>query len=52
MLKGKLQGFIGDQVVVLEEGDSIYFDSSIPHRWDNMGEGEMKAIWAITPPSF
>ena len=40
------------QVVVLEEGDSIYFDSSIPHRWDNMGEGEMKAIWAITPLLF
>ncbi|HEA69102.1 MAG TPA: cupin domain-containing protein [Desulfobacterales bacterium] len=52
ILKGKLKGFIGDQVVVLEEGDSIYFDSSIPHRWESVGEGEMKAIWAITPPSF
>ncbi len=52
ILKGKLKGFIGDEVVVLEEGDSIYFDSSIPHRWESVGEGEMKAIWAITPPSF
>lgn len=52
ILKGKLKGFIGDQVVVLEEGDSIYFDSSIPHRWESIGECEAKAIWAITPPSF
>jgi len=52
ILKGTLMGFIGDEVVVLEEGDSIYFDSSIPHRWESLGEGEMKAIWAITPPSF
>jgi transcriptional regulator with XRE-family HTH domain len=52
ILKGKLMGFIGDEVVVLEEGDRIYFDSSIPHRWESVGEGEMKAIWAITPPSF
>lgn len=52
ILEGKLKGIIGDQVVVLEEGDSIYFDSSIPHRWENIGKVEMRAIWAITPPSF
>lgn len=52
ILKGKLRGFIGSQEIVLEEGDSIYFDSTIPHRWENAGETEMKAIWAITPPSL
>ncbi len=52
ILAGKLKGLIGDQVVVLEEGDSIYLDSSIPHRWENIGKVEMRAIWAITPPSF
>ncbi|MCJ2513552.1 MAG: cupin domain-containing protein, partial [Candidatus Thermoplasmatota archaeon] len=29
ILEGKLKGIIGGQVVVLEEGDSIYLDSSI-----------------------
>jgi len=52
ILEGKLRGFIGDEVVVLEKGYSIYLNSSIPHRWENIGEGEMRAIWAITPPSF
>ena len=52
ILKGKLKGIIGDQEVVLEQGDSIYLDSTIPHRWENAGETEMKAVWVITPPSF
>ncbi|GAG68436.1 unnamed protein product [marine sediment metagenome] len=52
ILEGKLKGIIGDEVVVLEEGDSIYLDSSIPHRWENIAEGETRAIWAVTPPSF
>lgn len=52
ILEGKLKGIIGDEVVILEEGDSIYIDSSIPHHWENIGEGDMRAIWAITPPSF
>ena len=52
VLEGKFKGTIGGQEVILEPGDSIYFESSLPHRWENIGETEVKAIWAITPPSF
>lgn len=52
VLEGKYKGTIGDQEIILEAGDSIYYDSSIPHRWENVGETEVRAIWAITPPSF
>ena len=52
VLHGRFKGIIGDEEVILEAGDSIYFDSSIPHRWENAGETEVTAIWAITPPSF
>jgi transcriptional regulator with XRE-family HTH domain len=52
VLEGKFKGLIGDQEVILEPGDSIYYESSIPHRWENVGDVEVKAIWAITPPSF
>lgn len=52
VLEGRFKGVIGDQEVILEPGDSIYYDSSIPHRWENAGDVEVKAIWAITPPSF
>jgi transcriptional regulator with XRE-family HTH domain len=52
VLQGAFKGIIGDQEIILEAGDSIYFDSSIPHRWENAGDTEVMAIWAITPPSF
>jgi quercetin dioxygenase-like cupin family protein len=52
VLEGKFKAVIGDQEIILEPGDSIYFDSSIPHRWQNIGDEDVKAIWAITPPSF
>ena len=52
VLEGRFKGVIGDQEVILEPGDSIYYDSSIPHRWENAGEVAVKAIWTITPPSF
>lgn len=52
VLEGKFKAIIADEEFVLEPGDSIYFDSSIPHRWENAGEVDVKAIWAITPPSF
>ncbi len=52
VLEGRLKAVIGGQEFILESGDSIYFESSIPHRWENVGDVEVKAIWAITPPSF
>jgi mannose-6-phosphate isomerase-like protein (cupin superfamily)/DNA-binding XRE family transcriptional regulator len=52
ILEGRLKAIIGGEQFILEPGDSIYFESSIPHRWENVGDVEVKAIWAITPPSF
>lgn len=52
ILQGKMEYWINGSTVILEEGDSVYFKSNLPHRWKNMGENELVAIWAITPPSF
>jgi transcriptional regulator with XRE-family HTH domain len=52
VLEGRFKALIGNQEFILEPGDSIYYESSIPHRWENVGDVEVKAIWAITPPSF
>lgn len=52
VVQGRFRGFVGDQEFILEVGDSVYYASSIPHRWENAGDVEAKAIWAITPPSF
>jgi len=52
VIKGKLEVKLGDKTYYLEEGDSIYFKSSIPHRFKSADEGKVVSIWAITPPSF
>ena len=52
VLEGTLQFELGGKEYVMEAGDSIYFSSSIPHRWRNPGPGTMRAVWVITPPSF
>ncbi|EOD00493.1 transcriptional regulator [Caldisalinibacter kiritimatiensis] len=46
MVKTKLEEYI------LQEGDSIYLDSTIHHRYINIGTEECVSIWAMTPPSF
>ena len=36
----------------LAEGDSLYFESSTPHRWRNPGKTEAWLLWINTPPTF
>jgi transcriptional regulator with XRE-family HTH domain len=36
----------------LKSGDSLYFESSIPHRWKNPGRKETLLLWVNTPPTF
>ena len=52
VLEGRLKVILGDQEIILEAGDSIYFDSTIPHKWENAGDTEVKFISTLTPPSL
>ena len=36
----------------LKSGDSLYFESSTPHRWKNPGRKESWILWVNTPPTF
>ncbi len=36
----------------LRSGDSLYFESSTPHRWKNPGKSEAWILWVNTPPTF
>lgn len=36
----------------LKHGDSLYFESSTPHRWKNPGRSEAWILWVNTPPTF
>lgn len=52
VLRGRLMVKTAKGDFILEEGDSICFDSTIPHRYINLGDEECISIWAMTPPSF
>lgn len=52
VLKGRLEIEVGGVWHVLGPGDSIYFNSELPHRWRNRGRSQAEAIWMSTPPSF
>jgi transcriptional regulator with XRE-family HTH domain len=52
ILSGKARVQVGDEYFDLEEGDTIYFDSGVPHRVLNPGTTPMRLISTITPPSF
>lgn len=52
VIQGVLKVHLQDTVYDLYEGDSISFNSNIPHYFENAGEGKCISIWAMTPPSF
>ena len=37
---------------LLKSGDSLYFESTTPHRWKNPGRSEAWILWVNTPPTF
>jgi mannose-6-phosphate isomerase-like protein (cupin superfamily) len=43
---------IGNEEYELETGDSISFDSAIPHRIQNRGNDTLVQLSVISPPSF
>ncbi len=50
VLKGKLELKVGDQIRVLEPGDSFYFASTLPHSYKNVGDVDVETIWVVSPP--
>jgi transcriptional regulator with XRE-family HTH domain len=52
VLKGKMWIQIGEDEYTLEEGDTIYYFGSIPHKIVNVGEENLIFISTITPPLF
>jgi mannose-6-phosphate isomerase-like protein (cupin superfamily) len=47
VLEGELVVQLGFQQLTLNEGDSIVFDSTTPHRLTNKSAEPMRALWVI-----
>jgi len=52
ILRGRLDFWVGPDRYLLEEGDSIVFESRIPHRNRNPGPEQTEVLWITTPPSY
>jgi DNA-binding transcriptional MerR regulator len=53
ILRGEFEIWLnGKEHYRLKTGDSLYFESSTPHRWKNPGRTETWLLWINTPPTF
>lgn len=53
VVRGEFEIWLGDEEhYKLKAGDSLYFESSTPHRWRNPGSKESWLLWINTPPTF
>jgi quercetin dioxygenase-like cupin family protein len=50
VLEGTMKFFHGQKEYIVEEGDCIYFDGSIPHYGVCQGKKEVKCLMVIFTP--
>ena len=48
--RGKVELTLGNTTYVLKEGDSVYFEASLPHSWKNIHRGKSTGLWVGTIP--
>lgn len=52
IVEGSAEFAIANETYELESGDTIAFDSDVPHRLTNKGETPLRTLWVITPPKM
>ena len=52
VLSGQLEMEVGGEKYLMEAGDSVYFSSELPHRWENKGGGNVTMLLILTPPAY
>ena len=52
VLEGRVRLTCGNQVMVLETGDSCHYDGRVPHAVENCGSGTARLLIAMTPAAF
>src|SRR5919109_4547964 len=52
VLKGTIRAYYGEKTYLLEEGDSILWNGTVPHRIENVGNSDAQLLIALTPPGY
>jgi quercetin dioxygenase-like cupin family protein len=50
VVNGQMTVTVGEEIFVLQAGDSIHLHRRQPHSWRNEGDQECTVIWAVSPP--
>jgi transcriptional regulator with XRE-family HTH domain/quercetin dioxygenase-like cupin family protein len=51
VLRGRVELTIGTETFILDEGDSIEYPTSAPHKTVNVGSTSAEVLWIIAPPT-
>ena len=46
--RGQLEATLGGETYLLREGDALFFEADVPHRFDNVGRGDCSYYLVIT----
>jgi transcriptional regulator with XRE-family HTH domain len=49
VVRGRLAFDIDGDRYQLDEGDSLTFKASLPHRWTNLHDGQTVVMWVVSP---
>ena len=52
VIAGSIELTVNGDTQCLHAGDAYYFDSRLPHRFRNPGDGDCVIVSANTPPGF
>jgi XRE family transcriptional regulator, regulator of sulfur utilization len=50
VLDGEVEFIIDGDHFLLNQGDSIAFKATLPHRWANPSSRQARVLWAVSPP--
>ena len=52
VLRGMIRAYYGEDSYLLEQGDSILWDGTVPHRMENVGDDAAQLLIALAPAAF
>jgi transcriptional regulator with XRE-family HTH domain len=52
ILSGEVEVYVDGSRYILNAGDSITYDSSLPHYWRNAGRTQVELIGVVNPPPW
>lgn len=52
VISGTLESSVGKTKYMLKPGDSLYFDASLPHSFNNRSKSPAEAICIVSPPAL